>query len=146
MDPQDAETISRARAIIRNEVVRKPFMSNWHTVCDYLVLTMESEVEQFRALYLDRKNRLLADICHWTGTVDHVPVYPREIVREALMQQASAVIMSHNHPSGDATPSSGDVKMTYRVKEACSAVDITLHDHIVIGGADAISMRSEGLL
>ncbi|MBA3912049.1 MAG: hypothetical protein C0524_19750, partial [Rhodobacter sp.] len=97
-------------------------------------------------LYLDRKNVLIADEEQARGTVDHVPVYPREIVKRALELNASALILVHNHPSGDPTPSDADLSMTRQVKDACEALGLTLHDHLIIGKSRELSFRSQGYL
>lgn len=102
--------------------------------------------EQFRVLYLDKKNQLIADEVLGEGTVDHAPVYPREVVRRALELHASAMLLCHNHPSGDPTPSSGDVEMTRQVVEAAKALRIAVHDHIVVGGQQTASLRALGLM
>ena len=104
------------------------------------------ETEQFRVLYLDRKNILIADEEQARGTVDHVPVYPREVAKRALEVNASALILVHNHPSGDPTPSQADFDMTARIDAACQALGLTLHDHLVIGKSREISFRAEGYL
>ena len=104
------------------------------------------EIEEFRILYLDRKNVLIADEAQGRGTVDHVPVYPREVAKRALELNASAMIMIHNHPSGDPTPSQADIDMTQRVEAALSAVNVILHDHVVIGKESDASFRQLGLL
>ena len=103
-------------------------------------------LEQFRVLYLDRKNVLIADEEQARGTVDKVPVYPREIVKRALELNATALILVHNHPSGDPTPSNEDIVMTEKVQRAAEALEIVLHDHLVIGKSGEVSFRSEGLL
>jgi DNA repair protein RadC len=97
-------------------------------------------------LYLDRKNVLIADETQGEGTVDHVPVYPREVVKRALALDASALILVHNHPSGDPTPSSADIDMTHQIERAAGALGLVLHDHLVIGRSREVSFRSEGLL
>lgn len=102
--------------------------------------------EQFRVLYLDRKNVLIADEAQSSGTVDHVPVYPREVVKRALELEASALILVHNHPSGDPTPSAEDIAMTENIRQAAEALGLVLHDHLVIGKSREISFRSEGYL
>jgi DNA repair protein RadC len=102
--------------------------------------------EVFHVLFLDRKNQLIADECLGRGTVDHAPVYPREVVRRALELSASALLIVHNHPSGDPTPSSADVAMTKAVVEAARALAITVHDHLVVGGDQVASLRALGLM
>ena len=114
---------------------------------DYLTAKAAYEpTEKFRVLYLDRKNKLIADEAQGTGTVDHTPVYPREVVKRALDLHASAIIMVHNHPSGDPKPSRADIEMTRKVKDAVASVGITLHDHVVVSRGGNISFRTEGLI
>ena len=102
--------------------------------------------EQFRLLFLDRKNILIKDEVQSRGTVDHTPLYPREVVKRALELAASAIIMVHNHPSGDPTPSKADIEMTRQVVQALEPVGITLHDHVVIGKNRHLSFRTERLI
>ena len=102
--------------------------------------------EEFRVLFLDRKNVLIADEVQSTGTVDHTPVYPREIIKRALELSASAIILVHNHPSGDPTPSKADIEMTRDIAKAASALGITIHDHLVIGRKGHASFKSLNLL
>ena len=104
------------------------------------------DTEQFRILFLDRKNVLIADEAQAKGTVDHVPVYPREVAKRALELNASALILVHNHPSGDPTPSEADIAMTGQIELACQAIGVALHDHVVIGKGAEASFRSLGLL
>ena len=125
----------------------RPVISSWDAVLDYCHTTMaHRETEQFRILYLDRKNVLIADEEQARGTVDHVPVYPREVVKRALELNASAMILVHNHPSGDPTPSEADIDMTVRVQAAAEALGLTVHDHLIIGRERELSFRSEGYL
>jgi DNA repair protein RadC len=105
-----------------------------------------NETEQFRVLFLDRKNVLIADEEQTKGTVDHVPVYPREVAKRALELNASAIILVHNHPSGDPTPSHSDITMTQQIQLACDALGLTLHDHLIIGKSRELSFRTEGLI
>ena len=131
----------------RARVLKKPLLSSWDALLAYCQSAMaHRDVEQFRILFLDRKNVLIADETQQTGTVDHVPVYPREVVKRALELNASALILVHNHPSGDPTPSSADIEMTQAIKEAAEILGITLHDHLVIGKAQEVSFRAAGLL
>lgn len=131
----------------RAKVLRRHVISSWDAVLDYCHTTMaHRETEQFRVLYLDRKNILIADEEQARGTVDHVPVYPREVAKRALTLNASALILVHNHPSGDPTPSESDIAMTERISAACDALGLTLHDHLIIGKSRELSFRSEGLL
>jgi len=129
------------------QVLNKPTLASWSALMDYCRASMAYHTtEQFRILFLDRKNVLIADEIQHTGTVDHTPVYPREVVKRALELGASAVIMVHNHPSGDPTPARADIDMTNKVKEAGEKLGVTLHDHIVIGRAGDTSFKSMGLL
>jgi len=128
-------------------VLGKNALTSWATLMDYCKTTMtHRETEQFRVLFLDRKNVLIADEPQAKGTVDHVPVYPREVVKRALELNASALILVHNHPSGDPTPSESDVTMTQQIKTAAFALGITLHDHVIIGKAHDFSFRAQGLI
>lgn len=133
--------------LARAEAMAAPVIGSWDKLMDYCRAQMAHEtVEQFRLLFLDRKNRLIADETHQKGTVDHTPVYPREVVRRALELRASAIIMVHNHPSGDPTPSKGDIEMTHEVRDACEKLGIQLHDHLVIAKTGHASFKSLGLL
>jgi DNA repair protein RadC len=136
-----------AQRMMRARVMQKPVLSSWDALLDYCHTTMSHrETEQFRVLFLDRKNVLIADEEQAKGTVDHVPVYPREIVKRALELNASALILVHNHPSGDPTPSDADLSMTHQVKDACETLGLTLHDHLIIGKSRELSFRSQGYL
>lgn len=136
-----AHRLSRAR------VMGRRVLSSWDRLLDYCHTTMSHrETEQFRVLYLDRKNTLIADEAVGEGTIGHVPVYPREVVKRALEVGASALILVHNHPSGDPTPSREDVDMTRRIAHAAQALEITLHDHIIIGRSTEVSFRADGFL
>ncbi len=136
-----------ARRIARSRLLDRPLLSSWQAVLDYCHTIMaHRETEQFRVLFLDRKNFLIADEVQGEGTVDHVPVYPREILRRALELNASALLLVHNHPSGDPTPSQSDITMTQTIRSAAEALSITLHDHIIIGKSCELSFRSAGLL
>lgn len=136
-----------AHRLARSKVIRKPVISSWDAVLDYCHTTMAHlETEQFRVLFLDRKNVLIADEEQSRGTVDHVPVYPREVVKRALELNASALILVHNHPSGDPTPSRSDVDMTAQIDAACAAIGVTIHDHVIIGKETDASFRALGLL
>lgn len=133
--------------MMRSRVMERPVISGWDAVLDYCHTTMaHRETEQFRVLYLDRKNVLIADEEQAQGTVDHVPVYPREVVKRALELNASALILVHNHPSGDPTPSESDITMTQQIEEAAQALSIVLHDHLIIGKSTELSLRTEGYL
>ena len=136
-----------AQRMARAKILHRPVLSGWQALLDYCHTTMaHREIEQFRVLYLDRKNVLIADEEQARGTVDHVPVYPREIIRRALELNVSALILVHNHPSGDPTPSDSDITMTARIMQAADCMGITLHDHLIIGKSRELSFRSEGLI
>lgn len=136
-----------ARRLARARVMQRPVLSSWDALLDYCHTAMaHGEVEQFRCLYLDRKNVLIADEELARGTVDHVPVYPREVMRRALELNASALILVHNHPSGDPTPSEADIGMTTRIAGAAAVLGIAVHDHLVIGKGRETSFRASGLL
>ena len=136
-----------AHRLARARVLNRPALSSWAALMDYCKATMaHRETEQFRILFLDRKNVLIADEEQARGTVDHVPVYPREVVKRALELNASAIILVHNHPSGDPTPSQADIDMTRRIEMAARAVNVVVHDHVVVGKERDASFRSMGLL
>ncbi len=136
-----------AQRLARSRILGRQVISNWAALVDYCHTTMaHRETEQFRVLYLDRKNVLVADEAQGQGTVDHVPVYPREVVKRALELNASALILVHNHPSGDPTPSESDINMTLAIQQAAEALSITLHDHLIIGKESELSFRSSGYL
>ena len=138
---------SFARRIGRAKIVDKTALSSWDDLVAYCRTAMAfRQTEAFRVLFLDRKNALLGDEELAQGTVGHVPVYPREVARRALELNASAIILVHNHPSGDPTPSSEDVEMTEAIVRACGALEIVVHDHIVIGAQGEASLRSLGLM
>ena len=136
-----------AQRMMRARVMNRPVLSSWDALLDYCHTTMaHRETEQFRILFLDRKNVLIADEEQAKGTVDHVPVYPREVVKRALELNASALILVHNHPSGDPTPSDADLSMTHQVQDAAQVLGITLHDHLIIGKSREVSFRAAGYL
>ena len=136
-----------ALRLARAEVVNRPLLNNWDRLMEYLNAVLARErVEQFRVLFLDTRNRLLGDEAQARGTVNHTPVYPREVVKRALELQATALILVHNHPSGDPTPSRDDIEMTREVREAASVLNIVLHDHVIVGNGKWLSFRREGLL
>jgi DNA repair protein RadC len=136
-----------ARRIARAKVLHRPVLSSWDALLDYCHTALaHAETEQFRVIYLDRKNALIADEEQARGTVDHVPVYPREVVKRALELNASALILVHNHPSGDPTPSAQDISMTAQVADAARLFGIVLHDHLIVGKSREVSFRSEGYL
>jgi DNA repair protein RadC len=136
-----------AQRLMRAKVMNRPVLSSWAALLDYCHTAMSHrETECFRVLYLDRKNVLIADEEQARGTVDHVPVYPREVVKRALELNASALILVHNHPSGDPTPSDADIAMTHQISEAAQVLGLTLHDHLIIGKSSEMSLRSAGYL
>lgn len=119
---------------MQQRVIDRPVLASWQALLDYCAAAMAHEpTEQFRLLFLDRKNTLIADEVQQRGTVDHTPVYPREVVKRALELSASAVILVHNHPSGDPTPSRADIEMTKEIVRAANVVGVAVHDHLVIG-------------
>ena len=136
-----------AERLARGRLKGRPTLSSWDALQDYLQVTMgHAQAESFRVLFLDRKNHLLADEVQQRGTVDHAPVYPREVVKRALDLGATALIMVHNHPSGDPTPSRADIEMTKQVVQAALAMGIVVHDHVVIGHGEHASFKALGLL
>ncbi|HET8997014.1 MAG TPA: DNA repair protein RadC [Acetobacteraceae bacterium] len=131
----------------RAGVMQRPVLACWDRLIAYLTAEMAlDKVEQVRVLFLDNRNRLLADEAHGRGTVNHTPVYPREVVKRALELHATALILVHNHPSGDPTPSREDIAMTREIQAAAELMRITLHDHVVIAAGSWLSFRQEGLL
>ena len=136
-----------AQRLARDKVERRPVISSWSALLAYVRVALAHEPrEQVRVLFLDRKNQLIADETMNRGTVDHAPVYPREVVRRALELAASAVILVHNHPSGDPAPSSADVEMTRQVVEAARALGLSVHDHLVVGRDGVASLKALGLM
>ena len=136
-----------ALRLMQADVIKRPVLSNWERLMDYLNAEVSRErVERFHVLFLDNRNRLLADEAQQRGTVNHTPVYPREVAKRALELHATALILVHNHPSGDPTPSRDDIVMTQQVKAAAAALSIRLHDHIVVGNGRWLSFLKEGLL
>ncbi len=136
-----------AHRLARSRVMQRPVVSSWDALIRYCHTTMaHRDTEQFRVFFLDIKNTLLADEEQARGTVNHVPVYPREVVKRALELNATALILVHNHPSGDPTPSEADRVMTRKVQKAAEALDIVLHDHVIIGKSCEFSFRASGFL
>ncbi len=136
-----------AQRLMRARVMQRPILSSWDALLDYCHTAMaHRETEQFRILFLDRKNVLIADEEQARGTVDHVPVYPREVVKRALELNASALILVHNHPSGDPTPSEADIAMTMQIRDAAEVLGIVIHDHLIIGKGRELSFRAQGYL
>jgi DNA repair protein RadC len=133
--------------LARGQVTKRQVLSSWSAVIDYCRAAMAFEArEQFRILFLDKKNALIADEVQQVGTVDHTPVYPREIVRRALELSSTAIILVHNHPSGDPTPSQADVTMTREIVEVAKAMGIAVHDHIIVGRDGHASFKGLRLL
>jgi DNA repair protein RadC len=136
-----------ALRLSKTRLLNRPVLSSWNALLDYCAAAMaRAPQEEFRVLFLDRKNVLIADEVQSHGTVDHTPVYPREIVRRALELSASAMILVHNHPSGDPTPSRADVEMTNEIVQAAKALRIAVHDHLVVGRGGTASFKALGLL
>ena len=122
-----------------------PVISSWQALLDYVKISLQHETEeQFRVLFLDRKNKLIKDERQARGTVDHAPVYPRELARRALELSASAMILVHNHPSGDPTPSSADISVTREIMDALDPLEITIHDHLIVGRQGVTSLKALG--
>jgi DNA repair protein RadC len=133
--------LSRAR------LQAQPIVSSWQALLDYCRAAMgHDKTEAFRIIFLDRKNRLITDEVQQRGTVDHTPVYPREVVKRALELGATALILVHNHPSGDATPSKADIEMTKQIAAAAEPLGIVLHDHLIMTRGEEASFRALGLL
>ena len=137
-----------AQRFARHKVDRDmPILGSWAQLIDYCRTTMAfSAIEEFRILFLDKKNRLIADEVQQTGTVDHAPVYPREVIKRTLELSATAIILVHNHPSGDPAPSSADVQMTRQINDIARPLGITLHDHIIVGKNGHASLRGLKLI
>ncbi len=136
-----------ALRLARADVMDLPVLSNWPKLIGYLTAALAHEqVEQARVLFLDSRNQLLADEVQGRGTVNHTPLYPREVVKRALELHATALVVAHNHPSGDPTPSREDIATTHEIKTAADALRIVLHDHVIIARARWLSFRQEGLL
>jgi len=131
-----------AETFISGNVREKPLLGSWSSVIDYCRAAMAfEEREQFRILFLDKRNKLIKDEVQQIGTVDHTPVYPREVVKRALELSATAIILVHNHPSGDPTPSRADIEMTKTINEIASSLGITVHDHIIIAKDGHASLK-----
>lgn len=136
-----------AQNFLKSDLIQKPVLNNWTRLMDYCQATMAHETrEHFRILFLNKKNELIADEIQGSGTVDHTPAYPREIMKRALELGATALILMHNHPSGDPKPSEADILMTEKIILAAEPFSITIHDHIIISRNGYTSMRNEGLI
>ncbi len=139
-----AELNSRAA---REEIGKREVISSWTALTEYVRREIQHEArEQFRVLFLDRKNQLIIDEIMGRGTVDHAPVYPREIARRALEVQCSSLILVHNHPSGDPKPSRADIDITREIIDVLQPFDISVHDHLIVGTSGVVSFRSSGLI
>ena len=146
LNDQEQTIVLEAREILGRYLNCNPVLSSWQALLDYCALSVRGEIEAFHVLYLDRKNRIISDELLSIGTVDHVPVYPREVIKRALMLNASALILIHNHPSGDPTPSEADLSMTKEIQKGCKYLGLTLHDHIIVGAGTELSLRALGKL
>ena len=136
-----------AERVAKGAVVGRPVLSSWSSVIDYCRTSMAfADREEFRILFLDKRNRLIAAERQQTGTIDHTPVYPREVVKRALELSATAIILVHNHPSGDPTPSNADIKMTRTIADIAEPIGVAVHDHIIVGKEGHASFRALGLL
>jgi len=136
-----------ARRMAKGEVAQREVLSSWQLLLDYIRTAMAFEPkEQFRILFLDKRNALIADEVQQTGTVDHTPAYPREVAKRALELSATAIILVHNHPSGDPTPSKADIEMTKTIMAVCKPLGITVHDHIIVGKAGFASLKGLALI
>jgi DNA repair protein RadC len=136
-----------AKRLARGFVAKRPVLSSWSAVLDYCRTAMAfADREEFRLLFLDKRNALIADELQQRGTVDHTPVYPREVVKRALELAATAVILVHNHPSGDPTPSSADIAMTKQIIDVAKPLGIAVHDHIIVGREGHASMKGLRLI
>ena len=136
-----------ARRVAKEEPSKRPVISSWTALLAYVRVSLQHEPrEQFRVLYLDKKNQLILDEIQNRGTVDHAPVYPREVVRRALELSASSMIIVHNHPSGDPTPSRADIEMTKQVVLAAKSLSVEVHDHLIVGRDGVASFKQLGLM
>ena len=136
-----------ALRLMKGQVINRPVLASWTAIIDYCRAGMAfAEIEQFRILFLDKKNQLIADEVQQQGTVDHTPVYPREVIKRALELSASAIVLVHNHPSGDPTPSMADIEMTKKIADAGARLGVTVHDHIIVGRKGHVSFRALTLI
>jgi DNA repair protein RadC len=136
-----------AQRLLREEAKKGAVLSSWTALLDYCHVSMaHQKIEQFRILFLNQKNELIADEVQQSGTINHTPVYPREVVKRALEIGAAAIILAHNHPSGDPTPSAADIEITKQIVQAGKPLGIAIHDHLIIGKFGHYSFKSNGLL
>lgn len=139
--------LAAAQLFSKDQIPDRPVLDSWTSVIDYIRSQMAFESkEQFRILFLDKKNKLIADEVQQVGTVDHTPVYPREVIKRSLELSATALLLVHNHPSGDPAPSSADVQMTKAIANIATPLGITIHDHIIIGKSGHASLRGLKLI
>jgi DNA repair protein RadC len=143
----DLKAIAEAcRRMLKTDIDRKEVLGSWDAVISYCAASMAYETrEQFRILFLDKKNVLIADEIQQVGTIDHTPVYPREVMRRALELSSTAIILVHNHPSGDPTPSRADIDMTKKIAEIGKSLNIQVHDHVIVGKSGHVSLKALGL-
>ncbi len=136
-----------ARRLAKEQIDDRPILSSWQSVIDYCRIKLaHASTEEFHLIFLDKRNRLIAIEQQQRGTVDHTPVYVREIIKRSLELSASALILVHNHPSGDPSPSQGDIRMTKEIVDAAKPLSIEIHDHLIIGKSGHLSFRGEGLI
>jgi DNA repair protein RadC len=136
-----------SQRLLKAEIKDRPVIQSWTALMDYCQLVMgKSRIEEFRVLFLNHRNALIADEVMHRGTIDHTPVYPREIIKRALELSASALILLHNHPSDDPTPSKADIEMTKKIVEAAKGVNITIHDHVIVSESGTYSFKSYDLI
>jgi DNA repair protein RadC len=136
-----------ARRMARSEVRQKPVLGSWQALLDYLAIDMAHlTVERVRVLYLDSRNRLVRDHLVGDGTIDEAAIHPREVIRRGLDLGATALILVHNHPSGNPEPSRADIQITQRIAEAGRHLGITVHDHVIVGHEGHVSLRAKGLI
>jgi DNA repair protein RadC len=136
-----------ASRLLRGQVKQRPVLSSWSAVIDYCRSAMAfADKEHFRVLFLDKRNQLIADEEQQVGTVDHAPVYPREVIKRALELSATALVLVHNHPSGDPTPSRADIQMTQAIIETARPLGIAVHDHLIVGKDGHASFKAQGLM
>lgn len=136
-----------ARRMARSEIAQKPVLGSWHALIDYLTIDMAHlKVERVRVLYLDTRNRLIDDHHVGDGSIDEASIHPREVIKRAMDLGASALILVHNHPSGNAEPSQPDIQITRRIAEAGRLLNVTVHDHVIIGREGHVSLRAKGLI
>lgn len=138
------ELVNRSLA---ERVIKKNIISSWSALLDYLRYNMaDLKIEQFRVLFLNKKNVLIADEVMAMGTIDQTPVYPREIVKKSIHHEAGAIILVHNHPGGDVRPSNADIDLTTEIVKACKTINVTVHDHVIVGSSGHYSFKSNMLL